>query len=523
MRIGWILIGGLFIFLLGMSIIYGATFYTDTPSSCPESDGTNFPGQDCNPNNICGDSGGIAQCYDTSTLVWGNLTSETVSSVSGSFDGGGLVNCYATADGSAPECSNGAGNTFWCDRASACYTTQRRFTDCTGFGVYECGSCRTDSGGFGDCDAGGDICEVQFGVTDYSSGINNHYDDCSTCGCDANWEICGGGNCATLPSCNYRANVACATNAVNGSGCAGCACSAGYSDCDSDLGSAPGGTGCEIRDFVTGCDVGSASGTYDDTCTCLVDNQDIATTGIPVNWSGTNPMLWFNFYSDTHTIWINHSTNNIFSVNGSGAYWNGFDLSTDTVGGAGGAGRAGDPPFLYNDSDTIYFNATLLNRTIDARENDTNAGTECVTGEYLDGDTSCYDFNTTVENAVQTITYLPTAIHTETGTLDDGNLASIQTLFDGDSYNVSEVTGVPGFLIYINFTGVVDFNEGIIREQYEGGSGHTVHIGVWNYNTGVWDEEWAEITDQDKFFMITGTVFGVTMVLLQLLQQTTTL
>ena len=39
--------------------------------------------------------------------------------------------------------------------------------------------------------------------------------------------------------------------------------------------------------------------------------------------------------------------------------------------GAGGIGKSGDPPYLYNDTTTIYFNETYLNLTIDYRENDT--------------------------------------------------------------------------------------------------------------------------------------------------------
>lgn len=326
------------LFVLLIPLIYGATYYTDTPADCPESDGTNFPGQDCNPNNICGDDGGIAQCYDTSTLEWGNLTSPSITSISGSYDGGGLVNCYATADGTNPQCSNGDGNIFWCDRASACYTTQVRYTNCTGFGIYECGDCRS---GYGDCDDGGDVCEVQFGVTDYPTGTNNHYDDCDTCGCDTNFKDCDASGCDAGSGCDYHYNVACATNAQNISDCNTCQCNSGYYDCDDDDSDADNSTsvagtnGCEVQEGGS-CTVGGLTGTYSG-CTCVVSPADIATTGLPVNWSGDSPMLWLNMVGGTGaSLQINHSSGYLFIVNSSGAYYNGFDLSTDTTGSGSG-------------------------------------------------------------------------------------------------------------------------------------------------------------------------------------------
>ena len=58
---------------------------------------------------------------------------------------------------------------------------------------------------------------------------------------------------------------------------------------------------------------------------------------------------------------------------------------------------AGDPPYLYNDSTTMFFNETKLNLTIDARENDTNTH---VNGSppYLYNDTTTMYFNETKLN-----------------------------------------------------------------------------------------------------------------------------
>jgi hypothetical protein len=70
---------------------------------------------------------------------------------------------------------------------------------------------------------------------------------------------------------------------------------------------------------------------------------------------------------------------------------------TLTCGTPGNTHVAGDPPYLYNDSTTMFFNETKLNLTIDDRENDTNTH---VNGSppYLYNDTTTMYFNETKLN-----------------------------------------------------------------------------------------------------------------------------
>lgn len=164
--------------------------------------------------------------------------------------------------------------------------------------------------------------------------------------------------------------------------------------------------------------------------------------------------------------------------------------------------------YLYNDSDTLYFNEAQLNITIDARiPPDTNVTTECGDGNYLDGDGVCYHFNDSVKIlfSEEQVVYNASVIVTEVGTLDAGDLNSIKQLADGDTYNVSEVSGTPGFLININFTNVVNFNTVAIRGMYDGGAGHTVALEL--YRVGVGWEERHELTDQSDFGVTTFDVF----------------
>ena len=79
------------------------------------------------------------------------------------------------------------------------------------------------------------------------------------------------------------------------------------------------------------------------------------------------------------------------------------------------------------------------------------------------------------------------AIATITGTHDAGNLASIQTL-DASTYDVSEVTGVPGFSIEIDWNNIiVQPSQITIYGYYAGNPGHVVNVQMWNYSLAQWD------------------------------------
>jgi len=135
---------------------------------------------------------------------------------------------------------------------------------------------------------------------------------------------------------------------------------------------------------------------------------------------------------------------------------------------------AGDDNYLYNDSTTMYLNETVLNETIDIRTNST--------------------------------TYLPWNIENISGTLDGGNLTSILTPEDGDTYNVSENTGASPLTIEINFTNVSTFDSVIGRLHYSGGIGHVIQIEIFRYDTVVW-ENYFEMTGTNDFINFYIPVF----------------
>lgn len=414
------------IILLFLAGCVSAAYWVSNPGNCPQTHG-DYPGQDCSPNLICGDSGGTAQCNQSAISPPGSMVASTTDQDSGgcqdgTCNGGYIIDCFATADSGDPYCDNNGA--AWCDRNSSCRDSPvYRRTNCTASmwsssvcglcrsGRYNCygdtncestatsgcengdnnnydeatcddatggGTCECDSG-YGDCDAGGEGsgngCEVQFGVTDWPTGGNNHYDDCSTCGCDTNYEDCDASGCGGGDGCEIHYNVACATNAQNLTGCTDCQCNNNYYDCDSDLSSYFGGNGCEVQDDSS-CSIGVLPGTYNCyadgggscvdgiggssySCDCEVDDQDIATTGDLVLWSGGDPMLFMSQLGSGDGIFVNFSDSKIFNVNKTGAYWDGTDLSTP----GGGGGFAGFPPWLFNDTTNMYWNESHGNQT----------------------------------------------------------------------------------------------------------------------------------------------------------------
>lgn len=318
---------------MAIPFVYAASpYWVDDPLNCPATDATEFPGQDCAPNNICGESSDIAQCHDgLSISAPSGTSSSNTDQDGGGFDGGYLINCFVSADGSAPFCDNGG--SFWCDRNSTCYSTQFRDTTCNAnvFGESSCGSCRS---GYNDCDADGGICEIQNGA---SCGTNAEYSGCSgslgNCICEANHLDCDASGASSGNGCEIGVGDSCGFGTgTYGSSCFGsggnCISSGTTLDCNNDDGddneaTCNGGSdGCEIT--VGGaCTVGSLSGTYANTCSagnglCVIDKSYFE-TGTETSYSSDDPLLWGVQYGGGDLAnFTNGDTNISFAINNSG-------------------------------------------------------------------------------------------------------------------------------------------------------------------------------------------------------------
>jgi len=189
-----------------------ATQWVNNPASCNIVDEANFPGQNCIPENICGDNAGIAQCYNTASLLPPAISATSNTLYSASYPNGGyILNCYAAQDSAEPFCDNNG--SYWCNRSNTCYTTQQRDTVCTAntWATATCGACRT---GYGDCNGDAGVCEVQYNVTNYIAGTNNHYGvSCllADVRCDSGYYDCDASGVGAGNGCEELRSGACTT------------------------------------------------------------------------------------------------------------------------------------------------------------------------------------------------------------------------------------------------------------------------------------------------------------------------
>jgi len=382
-------------------IVYGAN-WVDDPADCENEYNT----ISCLPLLVCGITGSdTPYCYDTSSLTppgssESNNAGDTYQS---SFNGGFIIDCEST-DAGEPYCDNSEG--FYCNRNNTCYNSYHRQTVCSAdlWANSSCGICRTDGNDYNDCDTddfdcetrdgtscgsatgifsgcltvesggtgncvrisdyldcddddsdaneltcnGVNGCEVNPQTTNYPTGTNNHYEDCTTCGCDTGYESCGADTCA-VEGCNYQVNIVCATNAKNLSSCAGCTCDSGWVDTNSDLSLGLAGDGCDTAKSYPPIFAGNKTTVY------TYSNE----SSVWVENTGSGPLM--NLSNTTGSFIVDHSGCIIFPQDPTNP------MCTVPTGGGGASPFTNvDNKYIYNDSGTITFNETKLNITTNA-------------------------------------------------------------------------------------------------------------------------------------------------------------
>jgi len=159
-----------------------------------------------------------------------------------------------------------------------------------------------------------------------------------------------------------------------------------------------------------------------------------------------------------------------------------------------------DTVIVANDSRwTDTFNSTY----------DAKAGTgDCPIGEIVVNTTTsgvqCISLTTIYYNASQSEIIV--------GTIDGGTLEDTQHSngkYDGKTFNFTEVSTTPGLDLRINFTGIVNFNQGVMRYKTSSGlNGAYPIIQMWNYDTNLW-EDYPAIAQSTTFATITQPVFDL--------------
>ena len=108
------------------------------------------------------------------------------------------------------------------------------------------------------------------------------------------------------------------------------------------------------------------------------------------------------------------------------------------------------------------------------------------------------------------IDYNVSAINVSVGIVDGGNLSSV-FFIDGNTFNVSEVGGVPGMVISMNFTGVDPDAECLwvtFWYLYDGNQNHDFDIEIWNFTSSAWVDD-GHLFDGVAFSWTNSTIYAI--------------
>jgi len=83
---------------------------------------------------------------------------------------------------------------------------------------------------------------------------------------------------------------------------------------------------------------------------------------------------------------------------------------------------------------------------------------------------------------------VPSSLNVVTGGTPVGSITDIQSLLDGNVYNLPEVTGSPGFDLEVDFTGIKRISGLVVRAYYgPSSSSHYCEVQLYNYSTSTED------------------------------------
>ena len=139
------------------------------------------------------------------------------------------------------------------------------------------------------------------------------------------------------------------------------------------------------------------------------------------------------------------------------------------------------------------------------------AGTSTIVNSNLEvtGSLSVAGSNVVTSNDLLTVTYpaayitidptefagLPTLAGTSTayGSYNFGTVLDIRTFNDYNTgtnsgfYSINDANTTPGYIAYVGFTGITEFNRVVLNINYTQNSGHTINVDMYNYVNAAWD------------------------------------
>lgn len=117
-----------------------------------------------------------------------------------------------------------------------------------------------------------------------------------------------------------------------------------------------------------------------------------------------------------------------------------------------------------------------------------------------DGDSPEFNgtfLNFTIQQHINSTTYLPCAFAIEEGTGSGNNNLGNLSFYDGETFNVSEDAGAaPVLTVNVTFCNVTSFDSINTRTLYMGGQGHEIWIQLWDFTNAAWESYSLPITDQ---------------------------
>lgn len=174
---------------------------------------------------------------------------------------------------------------------------------------------------------------------------------------------------------------------------------------------------------------------------------------------------------------------------------------------------------LRFDENTESTNILIFNRTYADFKNMSLITNGNVTADWFKGKfnwTTFDDWNifngsilTFNDTKLSSIYYNATSALAIVGTIDAGTLADTHHSdgsYDGTTFNFSEAAGSPALDLRINFTGIEDFNRGVIRYKTSSLAGNYPIVQMWNYDSSIW-EDYPPVGESDTFATMTQPVF----------------